>query len=136
MRRRRVLIVAGVLVALAVVVAVSAVLELRAANRELAQSRFIDEEHFGRIRHGMPLEEVEIILGRPPDVMRPRTDGKRDAVWRNGKRRLGEPEDQIVITITIDERGASGDGVISNNWPDEPPSPLENVRDWLRSAWP
>jgi hypothetical protein len=68
MKRKRLLILAGVALALAVLV--PAALHLHPYYQKLARSRLIDLRHFARIKEGMSRAEVEAILGGPPGDFR------------------------------------------------------------------
>jgi hypothetical protein len=63
-KRKRLLILAGV--ALAAAVLVPAALELHAYRQKLARGRSVDMAHFKRLLNGMSRAEVETILGGPP----------------------------------------------------------------------
>jgi hypothetical protein len=141
MRRRRLLIGAGVL--LAVVATAVAALALRERNdrlAKLARGRLIDRQHCDRVKPGMTRAEVEAVLGGPPG------DFTTREVWFSA---YGRPLDLLWegdgatwtadrgrIQIGFDERGDVARVLFDEPLP-LPPLPLaERVRDWLRRLWP
>jgi hypothetical protein len=101
--RRRLLIVAGIILtsALALVIA----LGLRERSRRLARCRFIDQAHSDQIQSGMTEDEVEAILGGPPG------DFRTAPVWYPGTFMHGLVKrfwaaNQGRIEVDFDENGS------------------------------
>ncbi len=138
MRRRQVLIVAGVAL---VVFAVASAVPYHARCQRLARSRSIDREHYDRIQLGMSRAEVEAVLGGPPgdfateDVSYGVTDSDL-AIFTAGPYEYWAGDDGDVW-VAFDEQGAVrrrafGDAVST---PKTPPW-LPYLRAWLRCVWP
>jgi hypothetical protein len=138
MKRRRLLILAGV--TLAAAVGIPAAAQYHAASQRLARGRLIDREHCDRIKAGMTRAEVEAALGGPSGDFTTREvwfsayGRPLDLLWEGD--RATWTADQGRIQIGFDERGG-----VARVLFDEPlllPAlPLaERVRDWLRRLWP
>jgi SmpA / OmlA family len=136
--RKRLLILAGVALALAVLV--PAALHLHAYRQMLARGRLIDREHYDRITEGMSRAEVEDILGGPPgdfstggDVYSTSysiSDGPaptRRGPWESWYGNEG------VIFVGFDEQGRVRERRFGS--PMRPPLTYR-LRAWLRRYWP
>jgi hypothetical protein len=132
-KRKRLLILAGVAVAAAVLV--PAALELRDYHQKLARGQLIDAEHCDHIQKGMRQDEVEAILGGPPG------DFTTQPVAFGGPCLTGLPRvrwehwvgNRAMILVCFDTQDRVqlvwlGDDPI----PVPPPSATELVRGWLR----
>jgi hypothetical protein len=138
-RLRRVLIVVGILVAVAAIA--GAGLEFRARNdrlAKLARGRLIDPEHFGRIKMGMSRAEVEVILGGPPGdfntepVLYAGAAGTFGHAWTRWEYWYA---DEGQIRVAFNERATVqfctySDGVKAT------PTLAECIRAWLQRLWP
>lgn len=146
MRRKRVLIGVGVVLAVAAIA--GAGLEFRARNlrlARLARDRLIDQEHCARIWLGMSQAEVEAILGGPPgdftagrvtyigggDYAHPPLRGPEPVLrWEQWSGNAGRAQ------VGFDEQGAVWGWRFQYGLPQQPPSLAEQIRAWLRRAWP
>jgi hypothetical protein len=139
--RKRLLILAGVALALAVIV--PAALEFHAYRQKLARSRLIDREHCDRIKVGMSRAEVEDILGGPPgdyhtvNVGNGWTGAVGDCVFVDGDTVRTWVGHEGVISVEFDEQGrAKWLAFEEASRPPPSPSLAYWLRAWLRRVWP
>jgi hypothetical protein len=135
MRRGRLLLLAGVM--LAVAVGIPAAVQYHARSQRLARGRLIDQAHFGQIEVGMSRSEVEVILGGPPGDFTTRRvyfepgiallPSVRSEWWRG---------DHGEITVRFDEQSRASTLGFGRARMGQPPSLAERVRDWLLPLWP
>jgi outer membrane protein assembly factor BamE (lipoprotein component of BamABCDE complex) len=134
MKRRRLLVLAGVVLAAAVLV--PAGLELHAYRQKGARGRPIDWEHFERIKEGMSRAEVEALLGGPPgDYHTENIFYCSFGVTLDGQfERWSGNEGAILIRFDKQDRVQRHVFMGAMSLP--PPPLAERVRAWLRRVWP
>ncbi len=135
MRRRRLLVLAGVVLAVALIV--PAAREVYAYRQNLVRGRLIDRKHFEQIKKGMRCREVWAILGGPPG------DFSTREVWYLGidsPRGHGRYEewtgDDGQILVVYDPQGMVWRKFLDKPVPLPPPPFSDRVRAWLRHFWP
>jgi hypothetical protein len=147
MRRRRSLVLAGVVLALAV--GIPAAIWFPGWYQRFARSQLIDREHCDRIKEGMSRAEVEAILGGGPGdyttvtVAIPKETGTlfihgEPASWHGGSygryhwEHWTGNEGQITVVLH-DGETVSARWFTPNTLP--PRSLVDQIRDWLRRLW-
>jgi hypothetical protein len=127
-------------VAILAVAVVAVPVGLQAWRQAHSPDRFIDREHYHRIKKGMTQDEVEAILGVPPGVY----SNKRIRypilyhVWAEPlhKRVESWTGDEGIVEVTFDGQ----DTVVSMSFDEglevHHPSYLQQVLDWLRPSTP
>jgi hypothetical protein len=140
MKRKRSLVLAGVVLAAAVIV--PAALYLHAYCQKLARSLLIDQAHFRRIELGMSRAEVEAVLGGPPGdfTTKPVEYSNRPAPPYDFKCDHGRWEfwagDDAQIEVLFDMQDTVRFGVISTGGAPAYLDLDQYARIWLRRLRP
>src|SRR5689334_16916133 len=138
MRRRRLLVLAGVALAAAVIGSVA--LEVHAYRQKVARGRLIDRAHFDELGAGMRYTEVVAILGGPPGDVRtesvryyePDASYFRFRAGPGGRCERWSGNDGQIL-VAFDSQGVVQLLDFAPGHRTSPPPLAERVRDRLRS---
>jgi hypothetical protein len=133
MTRKRKLMLAIAVLAVAVV---AVPVGLHVWRQRHAPGRFIDREHFARIKKGMTQAEVEAIFGVPPGVYTKKQhfffDMRSLSMLGPGERVATWTGDQGWVDVVFDEHGAVESSQFEQGTQLRGPSYLEQILAWLR----